>query len=236
MILVLLLAALTFNTTAHRAADPIAVSEFLQGTPRKIAVGAARDVNAACRLGITGKPAWVVDHLAPPDDAYYTLLDPKTCGCSGPEGVRLPNAHVMLEFPAACGIPASVAVVKADLTDELCPVPVPDAYLFEPITCKLSVKEAGPCDLILPLDTEICITQKAFLVVAFPEEGDCKELPRLLTTDGCSACASYGISKDGPQDLCRVLPGNPIMCVEATCCDEVPARRTTWGEVKTHYR
>ena len=233
---VLLLAALALVVTTSHAAGRTAVSESLQGTPQKVAVGTPQDVIAVCLLGVTGKAARTVDHLAPPDDAYYTLLDPETCGCPGTSGVRLPNAHVLLDFPVACSIPASVAVVKADMSDERCPVPMPGAYICEPISYKVSVEEAGSYDFTLPLNAGDCITQKAFLVITFLEEGECKELPMLITTDGCDACASYSVSRDGADDLCKVLPGNPNMYVEATCCDEVPAHRATWGQVKTLYR
>jgi hypothetical protein len=235
-ILGLVFAALTLGVATGQAAQPITVPESLMRTPRTVAVGTPQDVTAACPLGVTGKPAWPVDPVAPPDDAYYTLLDPETCGCPGSSGVLMKNAHVILDFAAGCSIPVSVAVVEADLTDKLCPVPVPGAYLCKPISYELSAREAGTCDFALALADGSCITQKAFLVVTLLENGNCKEPPKLVTTDRCEACTSYSVSKEGAHDLCKDLPGNPIMYVEATCCDEVPAHHATWGQVKTLYR
>jgi hypothetical protein len=232
----LLLPALALVVTASHAAAPTTVSASLRGSPQQVAVGTPQAARGACLLGVTGKGAQIVDHLAPPEDAYYTLLDPESCRCPGLSGVRLQSAHVLLDFPVACGIPVSVVVVKADLTDERCPAPVPEAPLCEPTDYKLSVEEAGSYDFTIPLNEGACITQQAFLVITFHDEGDCKELPRLTTTDGCDACTSYGGLKGGLEDLCKVLPGSPVMYVEATCCDEVPARRGTWGWVQTLYR
>jgi hypothetical protein len=212
------------------------VSESLTGTSRRITVGAPLNVNAGCLLGVTDKGAKIASPIAPPDDTYYTLLDPKTCGCPGSSGARLTDAHVLLDFPVACALQASVAVVRADLADEGCPVPLPDEHVCKPITYKVSVEEAGSYDFTLPLSAGDCAEQRVFLVVMFLEEGDCKELPNLITTDGCTACVSYGVSKGGTRDLCKVLPGNPSMYVDATCCGDVPTRRASWGQVKTLYR
>ena len=98
LITVLLLVAISLVATASHAARPAAVSEPLQGTIQNLDVGTPQDMNVVCKLGVTRTPAWFVDWLYPPDDAYYTLLDPADCaGCTGPNGLLLSNAHAMLK-------------------------------------------------------------------------------------------------------------------------------------------
>jgi hypothetical protein len=238
LIAVLLMVALSLVVTASHAARPTAVPELLQGTPQKVDVGTPQKMYVACQLGVTAPPAFLVNYIYPPDDAYYTLLDPATCGCSGPSGVLLSNAHVMLRFPMVCSIPVSVAVVAADLTDPLCPVPVPGQYICGPVNYNLAPTAIGNYDFTFALPEGCCITQKAFLVVTFPAAGTCTTLPLLITTDGCDPCVSYNVYPGGSADLCVDIgfPGNPNMYVEAACCDIVPAIRGTWGRVKTLYR
>jgi len=235
---VLLLVALSLVVTASHAAKPAAVSEPLQGTLQKLAVGTPQEMYVVCQLGVTDAPGWIVNYLAPPDDAYYTLLDPEACACPGPNGVLLSNAHAMLNFQMAYSIPVSVAVVEADLTDPLCPVPVPGQYICPPVNYNLAPAAAGNYDFTFALPEGCCITQKAFLVVTFTGAGTCTTLPRLITTNGCNPCVSYNVYPGGFDDLCVDIgfPGNPNMYVEAACCDIVPAIRGTWSRVKTLYR
>jgi hypothetical protein len=223
---ILLLVALSLVVTASYAAKPTMVPEVMQGTPLKVNVGTPQQMYIACMLGVTGDPAYLVNYLYPPDDAYYTLLDPTTCGCLGAKGVLLSNAHMMLRFPTVCSIPVSVAIVAADETDPLCPVPLPGQYL------------CGPINYTLALPEGCCITQKAFLVITFTGAGSCTTLPLLITTDGCENCISYNVYPSGFDDLCLDIgfPGNPNMYVEAACCDTDPALRGTWGRLKTLYR
>ena len=236
---ILVLVALSLVATASHAARPAAVSAPLQGTLQKIAVDTPQQMYVACQLGVTGAPAFLVNYLYPPNDAYYTMLDPAACGaCPGPNGVLLSNAHILLNFQMACSIPVSVAVVAADLTDPLCPVPVPGQYICPVVNYNLAPAAAGNYDFTFPLPSGCCITEKAFLVVTFTGTGTCTTLPRLITTDGCDPCMSYNVYPGGFDDLCADIgfPGNPNMYVEAACCDIVPAMRGTWGRVKTLYR
>jgi hypothetical protein len=235
---VLLLVALSLIATASLAAKPAVVSEPLQGTPLQFDVGAPQQMYVACQLGVTAAPAYIVSYLYPPNDGYYTLLDPAACGCPGPAGVLLSNAHAILNFPIACTIPVSVAVVAADLTDPLCPVPAPTQYLCPPVNFNLAPPAAGSYNFTFPLPSGCCITQKAFLVITFTGAGTCTTLPNLITTDGCTNCVSYNVYPGGFDDLCLDIgfPGNPNMYVEAACCDIVPALRGTWGRMKTLYR
>ena len=236
---ILVLVALSLVATASHAAKPTLVPEALQGTPQKFIVGTPQSMYVACNLGVTGDPAWIVNYLYPPNDAYYTMLDPAACGaCPGPNGVLLSNAHALLNFPMACSIPVSVAVVAADLTDPLCPVPLPGQYICAPVNYNLAPGAAGNWDFTFAMPLGCCITQKAFLVIEFTGTGTCTTLPRLITTDVCDPCVSYNVYPGGFDDLCVDIgfPGNPNMYVEAACCDQVPALRGTWGRMKTLYR
>jgi hypothetical protein len=238
---VLLLAALSLGVTVSHAAKPTRVVTPLLGTPRKADVSTPQRVNAICQLGVTGAPASIVDgYILPPDDQYYTLMDPAACGCNGEGGVLLSNAHVLLSMPVAgCTIPMSVAVVQADLSNPNCPVPMPGHYIGQPAVFNLSVAEAGSYDFTFPLDAGVCITEKAFLLVTFLTNGDCGEgnVPGLITTDTCDPCVSWNVYPGNFDDLCdNGFPGNPVMSVEAACCTSVPAGRGTWGRLKTLYR
>jgi hypothetical protein len=236
---ILVLVALSLAVGVGQAAKPAPVHEAMLGTPLKLAVGTPQNITVTCTLGVTDAPAYLVNYLLPPDDAYYTLLDPALCGCAGPGGVLLSNAHAFLNFQMACSIPVSVGVVAADLTDPLCPRPIPGQYLCGPINYNLAPAAAGNYDFSFALPAGCCITQKAFLVVTFLQTGDCTTLPRLITSAICNGCFSYNVyPPTGFDDLCVDIgfPGNPIMYVDAGCCDVVPTHHDTWGRLKTMYR
>ena len=140
-------------------------------------------------------------------------------------------------------IPVSVAVVAADLTNPLCPVPVPGQYICGPVNYSIGDLPLGNYNFTFALPSGCCITQKAFLMITFPAKGTCTTLPgtllpRLIATDGCVGCVSYNVYPGGFDELCGAshFPGNPNMYVDAACCDIVPAMRGTWGRVKTLYR
>jgi hypothetical protein len=236
--ILLLVALFSLVAMASHAARPAAVSEPLLGTPQRFVVGTPQEMYVVCQLGVTRPGAYLVDYLYPPNDAYFTLLVPENCACPGPNGVLLSNAHALLNFQMACSIPVSVGVVAADLTDPLCPVPVPGQYICAPVNYNLAPAAAGNYNFAFALPSGCCITQKAFLVITFTGAGTCTTLPRLITTDGCDPCVSYNVYPAGFDDLCADIgfPGNPNMYVEAACCDIVPALRGTWGRVKTLYR
>lgn len=235
---VLVLLALSLAATASLAAKPGPVSEPLRGVPQKFTVGAPQQAAVACQLGVTAAPAYIIDYLYPPNDSYYTLIDPVACGCVGPNGVLLASAHAILNFQMACTIPVSVGVVVADLTDPDCPVPVPGKYVCGPTNYNLMPGAAGNYDFSFALPSGCCITEKAFLMITFTAAGTCTSLPRLITTDGCEKCMSYNVYPGGSDDLCVDIgfPGNPNMYVDAGCCELVSAPRGTWGRVKTLYR
>jgi hypothetical protein len=235
----LLLLVLLVAAAPALAARPVPAPERVQGTAQPLNVAQPAHVNVSCTLGVTGDPSWAVNYLAPPDDSYYTLLDPSQCNCSNPPGVLLAAAHVLLYFPTlACSIPVQVSVVAADLTDPLCPMPLPTQYLCAPVAYTLTAPSAGLWNFNMALDAGCCITAKAFLKVEFTGAGTCTTLPRLVTTDGCEPCLSWNGYGTYLDELCgdAGFPGNVNMYVDATCCDVVSAHGSTWGRLKMLYR
>ena len=99
--------------SAALAAKPYASTTPLLGEPMgKLSVGSPASAEVTCTLGELGTPAFSFNYLLPPNDAYYTLLDPEQCvGCTG--GIlQLDIAHVFLSFPVLCQIPVSVAMTQ----------------------------------------------------------------------------------------------------------------------------
>src|SRR5678816_3988123 len=91
---VVLLGSLTGTAAGKEAPTSTALPEHLaghglgvpgrvvEGTPigkMKSAVGPR--VASSCNLGVSSGAAYIVDYLAPPDDAYDTFLDPSQCAC-----------------------------------------------------------------------------------------------------------------------------------------------------------
>jgi hypothetical protein len=236
---VLLLAAVALTVGPAFAARPLPVPEAIHMAPQHLAVAQPAHVNVVCQLGVTGDPAWVINYLAPPSDAYYTLLDPAACGCTNPGGVLLSTAHALLYFQTlACSIPVSVSIVAADMSDPTCPVPLPGQVICAPVGYTLTAPSLGLWDFSMALDAGCCITTKAFLKIDFLGAGTCTTLPKLVTTDGCEPCVSWnGYPPSYMDELCDVgFPGNLNMYVDAACCDVVPVQGNTWGRLKTLYR
>jgi hypothetical protein len=233
-----LLALVAFASTAQ-AARPAAVQVTPTAPLQKIQLGKSRlsSASTSCQLGVTDLH-FTMNYLYPPDDAYFTLLDPSLCACGGPGGMSVTNTHAVLDFPEPCSIPVTVAIVAADLSDPSCPVPIPGQYLCEPVNYDLEVTNAGGYDFLMPLEAGCCITQKAFLQITFREVGDCGGVPSLYVSFLCDPCTSWNDWPGGAMtDLCDgYLLGNPTMYVDASCCGAVPTLPKSWGSLKTTYR
>jgi hypothetical protein len=238
---ILVLAALALVVAPSYADRPAAQIGTPHGTLHQVVVGhKLLGGNTTCVLGVTGPASFPMFYLYPPNDQYYTLIEPSQCGCSGSGGVQLTNAHVMLDFPEPCAIPVEIGVVAADLTDPACPAPILGEYLCGPIAYELSgVEEPGQYEFSLSLTGGCCITQKAFLMITFVSGGDCGGLPGLMIDTSVCGCTSYNAWPDGGDqayDLCGTLPGSPVMYADATCCSPVPVVPQTWGGLKATYR
>lgn len=244
-LLVLVALGLTLAATAANAAKPMVTKESLAGDPiQKVLLGPAGAITT-CIVGENGTPAWYVNYLLPPDDAYLTLLNPAACtGCPGGI-IRLTNAHIMLNFRVACDITVQVRVVGA-VGDVACYTPNQSLVICGPLTFTLSATAPGTYDFAVPMPADCCIDRPAFLEFNFVAPGiGCSTnttQPRLVTTDVCNLCESYNIYPVGgsliTEDLCSVtgFPGNPLMYADADCCLGTPAHPSSWGSLKTLYR
>lgn len=227
------------------AGKPTPVSEPIDSPIQRIG-GEVLSPQSACVLGVTGAPASIINNwLEPPNDEYYTLIRPSDCpNCPAPRAIVPTIAHLLLNFRAVCPIVVEVAIVGAtgsaacrtpDFTNTLCP----------PVTYTLTPPGPGNWNFPLPLPAGCCIASDAFLVFRFPAPlpTPCGNLsttaPRLITTSGCQPCVSYNVFPGGPPgglELCSVgFPGNPVMNLEAECCQVVPTLPGTWGRLKIRY-
>jgi len=236
---ILILIALTCVAASSFAERPAAVEQPPSGPLQKVEVVTIRPATSipACQLG-TNDPHFTMNYLYPPDDEYYTLIDPAACGCAEQGGVLATTAHMILDFPEECSIPVTVAIVAADLSNPSCPTPIREQYLCPPVEYDIEVSNPGGYDFLMPLGGPCCITQKAFLVITFREVGDCGSVPSLYVSFGCEPCASWNYWPGGAMvDLCDgYLLGNPNMYVDAACCDVVPTWPASWGQLKSMYR
>jgi hypothetical protein len=211
----------------------------------EVSIGTPLSPTTVCVLGETRAPAWVVNYLFPPDDGYYTLIQPSQCTtCTGPGGVILTTANVMLEFRTACALPVTVRIVGATGGAGLggCSVPDLTNVICADMSYLLTPPAPGVYTFQLALPAACCITGDAFLVVEFDANGvGCSTnatRPRLVTADGCISCQTYNIYPGGNDDLCDIVgfPGNPVMNVDADCCGITGSHPHSWGSLKTLYR
>jgi hypothetical protein len=220
--------------------SPESVGQITEIKPIKL--GTPLTPSVACRMGETGSPAWFIDYFLPPDDSYLTLLDPSTCNGCTPQSMLLTTAHVLLNFRIPCSMDVTVSVVGAVNVGGGCFQPNFSQLLCSPISYTLSAPAAGNFDFSLALPADCCIAQPAFLSITVNSLGTCPDLsstrPRLITTASCVSCRSWNIYPPGFVDeLCSIgFPGNPIMNVDAFCCQTTPTHTGTWGSVKKFYR
>jgi hypothetical protein len=213
-------------------------------------VGLATTTSPTCTLGQPDAALLYGPFFLPPDDRYYTFIDPATCGC--PFGVLLSEAHWKLFWPQTCQIPVEITLVGAVETNpgSGCYIPNDSDQLGTPIAATLTGTVAG---------TEIdhsfsvgwpCLTKKAFISFRMINNGDCPtdvgtgalESPRAESDNTPDNCVSYNSFPGSPGPLDMVDPsfgflGNITMWVVGSCCPEdTPTLPGTWGRVKTLYR
>lgn len=199
-------------------------------------------VTSSCNLGVSTGAAYIVDYLAPPDDAYDTFLDPAQCACAT-GAVELHNAHVLLNFQAGCAQPVRVRIIGATSIGAGCWRPDPGVTLCGPLDYELTPAVPGNYQFNLALPTGCCIQGPAFLEIDFTSAGaGCSTpgtRPRLITTAACNPCTSWNLYSDGTDDLCDPFvgfPGNPVMWADGDCCSVVPTTEKSWGRIKILYR
>ena len=241
LVAALTMTALLAGAGAALAAKPAARAIPLTGSPiGKVAIGSP-SLDATCTLGVSTGAAYIIDYIAPPDDAYYTLLDPASCACPA-NAVQINAAHLLLNFQAGCTQRVQVRVVPAVLSAPGCYVPDPSSTVCGPTFYDLTPGAAGNYQFNLGLSVGCCITAPAFLEITFPQFGaGCDQVgtrPRLITTGACTPCTSYNVYGGLTDDLCDVVgfPGNPVMWADGDCCSATPTEHGTWGQVKILYR
>src|SRR6185503_11068199 len=123
-------------------------------------VGGKEGTTPTC-IGGHNLPPTVSVHpwLQPPNDAYYTLIDPAACATC-PEGMLVTKAHVVLRFQAACAQPVVISIVGNNGTEQ-CPNPDPSQVLCPPETHNLNGTTDTQTDFTVTLATSCPITQKA---------------------------------------------------------------------------
>jgi hypothetical protein len=236
--LLLVLAATSAWASPNRAPvfEPVGEHEGITrlqlGTPRG---------NATCELGELGPSGFFITYVLPPDDQYFTLIDPSTCAnCGGV--VTAVEAWAVINFRVSCAQPLSVAIYGGINVND-CWVPNLDQPLCPETYYTATPPSLGNFFVGMPLPAGCCISGPAFLKITFVDFGNnCSTfstIPRLVASRACRPCESYNYSPTdgGPYELCGVgFPGNPIFYLDAQCCLSTPTRQHSWGSLKGIYR
>lgn len=148
-----------------------------------------------CEVGQNGPDAFTATFVFPPDDQYYTLLDPSNY-CPG-GATLLSMAHVRLYWPANCTLPVQISIVGS--TGGACPQPDQSNIICPAVTYIIDGAAAGGGNYThdLPLSAACCISGPAYLKVEFPNAGSCTLgatglfAPRLVAEGVADFCVSY---------------------------------------------
>jgi hypothetical protein len=203
--------------------------------------------NPFCLLGVFGPAAGAYGYILPPDDGYYTLLDPQRCPTLCGNGAYFCfAAHMELYFTEPCEIPVTVQLVAAQETQPGCWAPNPFAPLCQP--AQSMINDGGQLNTcvnyMLAFAPGCCFQGTAFMLIEF-DQGTCaNSRPAFCTPAACDLCTQYnfypGVIVPG-DDLCAVLApfglhGN-IMYANIECCQPPnPTTTRSWGKLKTSYR
>lgn len=201
-----------------------------------------------CKLGIDGPAANAFGYVFPPDDEYFTLLNPATCDPCPGAAYRANAAHVWLYYTASCQIPVTISLVPAHPTASPgCFQPNPfDPPLCAPVQYLLSDGgNLNAClDYTLPLGQDCCFQGPVFLKIVF-DQGTCPNFRPAFCGPGgpCVNCQQWnyypGTSAPG-DELCSLLGAQGytgfIMNADVSCCQVVPTLPGSWGKIKTIYR
>jgi hypothetical protein len=196
------------------------------GTPVEHQIGNITAIPATCQLGVKGPAGVSFGYVAPPHDAYYTLLNPADCPTCTGNSYRLTTAHLELFFTEACDIKVTVSVVPAVASSPGCYAPDRSAAPICAPT-QYTVNDGGTLeqmiDVQLALPAGCCISGPAFLVFEF-DRGTCPDgQPQFISPLSCSNCTQYNFFPvDQGDDLCAALTPNSlygaIMYADAECC------------------
>lgn len=215
-----------------------------------------------CKLGQFGTPVGAVGSdvdggaiVFGDGDTYWTYLDlrPELCtGCDANYMGTLSMAHVALYFPFA---PETVTVNLSVVMSVPIPCHYPNYVDGNAVICSPS-QVTFDCqvpqsvvDFALPVPPGCGVTAlaqpngqtygAAFLGIEFVSATDTTELnkPEIAVQAASNNCMSWNPVGFSRYDfVSEYLVGNPVMYAEVSRCDNVPVRRSTWGQLKMHYR
>jgi hypothetical protein len=191
-----------------------------------------------------------IDYIDPPQDQYFTLLDPATCTeCTATGTMTVEEIHVRLTFQTACSQPAIVRLVEAK--NEGCPEPDLTKPLMSYLPINVVAPGPGQWEALIALPEPVCLRGKAFLEVTFDQIGSLctdgiQELPPYIAygdTNLCEPCHYYNFYSSGgdlnKEQLCRAIahwtPGPLLHWVTGHCCSLIPVQPATWGRLKIRY-
>jgi hypothetical protein len=214
-----------------------------------IDVGPTVMTAGTCTLGGPTTPYDEIDYFQPPDDEYYTLLDPGTCTqCTATKTLTVDAVHLSIYFRTLCTQPVMVSIVEAK--DGPCPEPDLTKVLVPPTHFDLPGPGPGIFIFNLALPSPVCLRGKAFLGITVTQfgsgcEADGINTPTLVYGDTlqCQPCRYYNYYFDGTDfvrsQLCKpgglLTPGPLVHYVTGTCCALVPVMPATWGQLKIRY-
>jgi hypothetical protein len=218
----------------------------LTGTLHRLEIGAPSSTHVGCQLGETRAANWINSgYVHSPNDSYYTLLRIGDCPSCASGALLVTNAHVVLWFYDRCDFRIEIAIVR-NIGTAACPMPDRSgATSWGPYGYTISAAFGpGGYEVVLVPPTGFCITQDAFLLIRFPSEGRCGNVPALFAADRpCNPCFTYhDHPSSGFVDMCAdpswaiYDTGNPSMFVDADCCAATPVLPHGWGTLKQLYR
>ena len=154
----LLTLCLSCVAVAAFAAKPTPTTESI-GTVtniERIDLSTPNSTAAACKVGENGAPAFLLDYLLPPQDEYFTLLDPASCAACPAPALLLTTAHAFLNFRVDCSMSVTVRIVGATENGG-CSTPDPNTVLCPPTNYTLAPGAIGNFDFSMALPAGCCI-------------------------------------------------------------------------------
>lgn len=212
-----------------------------------IIMGSVASGTPACQMGVLGPAGSLWTGLFfPPNDEYYTLLNPFQCSTCPENNVQLTTAHLQIFFQQDCTLNVSVSIVSSqDPNGDLCFVPS-GPEICPPLQYQLSSGGVlNQCiDFALPLPANCCVNYWSFLKIEL-DGGNCPGgEPGVCAPLSCQNCTQYNFYPGGPafpgRDLC--VFGQPfgftgiVMYADAECCAPTSTVPGSWGMLKTIYR
>lgn len=248
-LLVIALSALA-SVSAHAEGKVILPADIhsIERLDGRIEVGTSTHAGGFCQPGAYSQFDILEDYFLPPNDMFFTLIDPATCTeCTETGTVTVDRVHVTMNFRTACNQPVLVSIVEAR---NACPEPDLTKVLMAPIEFNLPSPGPGTFQFDLNLGTPVCVRGKAFLNITVDRFGTGCEIEEQTTpnlayadTNLCQPCHYYNYYTDGAEisreHLCRtagrLTPGPFLHWVSGNCCPLVPTLPATWGQIKMRY-